>query len=587
MSNKEKYTWTDNPTEVGVAECDPNVLNDCLMYLRNETVSNMYETGAVSNDKKGFEELLKRAHSTFDLSKFEVVGSPNITGDGVASGFSNSNYLKCKIDDLTFNQDDSIVVRGAFKLSDTTPNVLFHSNEGFANVIYAGSNRLVWQISGTPNVNVTLEVPFTLDRYYTLIAKYANKVLKVDVTDTVTGEVYTKSISVSVDFTHYIFRYIGAGAIGDSNYMKGSILLKEFSITLNDVPVFNGNKTGLYIAKSDNYEVVGSPTISEDGIASNFSSNNYIRKEINGDGSTIKICNKFLYQTGVTNDVYSLNAPNSSPRLICSSNLNFYYYDLSAVSSMNCPISNLTNGKWYFTEHYVSSTAQYAKIYDEDMNLVWEHSINVSIDIDVQQALSIIKLGHYDAIAPFNSSIDLSAFKIYVDEELIYQPCLQIPYSGSITGSKIVDAQYRSRVQDVYEQTGTAMYYTLDEENQNFTLPMGDIYGMIERAGTTRASDSASPSDKTETWSLKANNQTYEAPADGWFYISGLGSSTTQGFVLMFCEKTNLRIEAPCSSALGLNLSIRVKKGDVVKINYANYTNQKFGFTYTKGALNG
>lgn len=34
MPNEEEYTWTDNPTEVGVAECDPDVLNDCLMYLR-------------------------------------------------------------------------------------------------------------------------------------------------------------------------------------------------------------------------------------------------------------------------------------------------------------------------------------------------------------------------------------------------------------------------------------------------------------------------------------------------------------------------------------------------------------------------
>ena len=29
----------------------------------------------------------------FDLSKFEVIGSPTITEDGVASGFSNSNYI--------------------------------------------------------------------------------------------------------------------------------------------------------------------------------------------------------------------------------------------------------------------------------------------------------------------------------------------------------------------------------------------------------------------------------------------------------------------------------------------------------------
>ena len=34
MANAEEFEWTDNPTEAGVAECDPDVLNDCLMYLR-------------------------------------------------------------------------------------------------------------------------------------------------------------------------------------------------------------------------------------------------------------------------------------------------------------------------------------------------------------------------------------------------------------------------------------------------------------------------------------------------------------------------------------------------------------------------
>lgn len=28
------YTWTDNPTEAGVSNCDPDILNECLMYLK-------------------------------------------------------------------------------------------------------------------------------------------------------------------------------------------------------------------------------------------------------------------------------------------------------------------------------------------------------------------------------------------------------------------------------------------------------------------------------------------------------------------------------------------------------------------------
>jgi hypothetical protein len=31
------------------------------------------------------------------------------------------------------------------------------------------------------------------------------------------------------------------------------------------------------------------------------------------------------------------------------------------------------------------------------------------------------------------------------------------------------------------EQFGYANYYTLDEDNGNFTLPKGEVYGMIEK----------------------------------------------------------------------------------------------------------
>ena len=49
--------------------------------------------GELLADADGLSFVQKYAHSTFDLSKFTVVGSPTITSDGIASGFSNSNYI--------------------------------------------------------------------------------------------------------------------------------------------------------------------------------------------------------------------------------------------------------------------------------------------------------------------------------------------------------------------------------------------------------------------------------------------------------------------------------------------------------------
>ena len=40
-----EYIWTDNPTVNGVAECDTDVLNDCLMHLKyTKTIRNTGST---------------------------------------------------------------------------------------------------------------------------------------------------------------------------------------------------------------------------------------------------------------------------------------------------------------------------------------------------------------------------------------------------------------------------------------------------------------------------------------------------------------------------------------------------------------
>ena len=90
----------------------------------------------------------------------------------------------------------------------------------------------------------------------------------------------------------------------------------------------------------------------------------------------------------------------------------------------------------------------------------------------------------------FKGPIDLKSIAIWADGIPVFSgnitgtdtiEGIDIPYTLSKTGSKIVDAAYRDKVQDMYEQYGYAPYYTIDEENENFTLPMGEIYGMIER----------------------------------------------------------------------------------------------------------
>ena len=80
----------------------------------------------------------------------------------------------------------------------------------------------------------------------------------------------------------------------------------------------------------------------------------------------------------------------------------------------------------------------------------------------------------------YNQLVEMksSGNKTGIDTVKIGGETVEIPYTLSKTGSKIVDVAYRNKVQALYNQEGKADYYTIDETNQNFTLPMGEIYGM-------------------------------------------------------------------------------------------------------------
>ena len=71
------------------------------------------DAGELLTDTEGLADVKSYAHSTFDLSKFTVTGTPTITDDGIASGFSSSNYITVS----TFPTLNNYTIEGEF----TTP----------------------------------------------------------------------------------------------------------------------------------------------------------------------------------------------------------------------------------------------------------------------------------------------------------------------------------------------------------------------------------------------------------------------------------------------------------------------------------
>ena len=274
---------------------------------------------------------------------------------------------------------------------------------------------------------------------------------------------------------------ISYGTGSDSTYYltTGSIDLKSIAIWADGVPIFNGNKTGLDVIKSDNYEKVGNPTVSNDGMLDgNFTdTSNYVLANISlGSISKLKINGSLIYTNqSIVQQVFNFNGNNL--RLVISATGSFALYSSALITSISgTNLTNYSNKKVNY-EVIVDGTNVILLVITEDNQFSASGTVS-SIDYS-----GVTKCGigsTYAGVEPYKGLIDLNAFKIYADGNLVYQPCLKIPYTLSNTGSKIVDVYARNRVQDLYEQTGEALYYTIDEENKNFTLPMGEVYGMIE-----------------------------------------------------------------------------------------------------------
>ena len=128
----------------GYAEEAQNTV-DNRVSLEHLNQSKALETGDISDDSDVLPWVKHLAHSTYcghqtegstpgylsdgltplNSKKFTVVGSPKITNDGIASGFSMDNYLTCA--NISISNTSDIEIKGLVKIPETvtTNNWLF------------------------------------------------------------------------------------------------------------------------------------------------------------------------------------------------------------------------------------------------------------------------------------------------------------------------------------------------------------------------------------------------------------------------------------------------------------------------------
>ena len=483
---------TTNWYKIDLDKLNPDLSNLSAPGLDKLNQSKALETGAVSSDADVYADVLKYAHSTFDLSKFTVVGSPNITDDGIASGFSTANYITTP-SSFNFASAQSFEILLAITTPSNTASVTSYT--GFFNTLSSDNTEFITVGYELENSRFAYGLGTTTGTFWNIYSsntiqpdtKYYIKI-KVDNT-TVTIQISTNGTDWITDASGTISSPLNINNVlrfgtdrSLSRPFEGTIDLKSIAIWADGIPVFSGNKTGIDVIKPDNFEVVGTPTITEDGIASGFSTANYIPHGItinSSDDFEIIIPVKLNQLSNVQYIAHFIDASalRQEGNIIA---FNLKSTEATQILPYFALVSNVQiDTKYYCKLKKVGNT--YITAYKTN-DIDWVIVKNVTSNLTMFPITSLVLGNSADKERPLTAGeIDLNDIQVYINGNLVYQPCLKIPYTLSKTGSKIVDAAYRDRVQDMYEQYGYAPYYTIDEENENFTLPAGDIYGMITK----------------------------------------------------------------------------------------------------------
>ena len=277
-----------------------------------------------------------------------------------------------------------------------------------------------------------------------------------------------------------------AGSIGNRIYLSGLVDKADDEEGYGRVKELKESDFDL-----SKFTVVGSPTITDDGIASGFNSGNYLKS------NTISITNA---NWEVTIPLDTTNLENGNVGVFSIPSIGFIYIDVNKsnqTSSMfivqdwtesGTANQNIVIGKKYIIKWGMNNGKHYSKIKADDSQ-VWsvvEKDCNVVRTTNSQFNIGIDKINNLPCT---NGQIDLKQFSITVDGKEVFNGNktgldvindIEIPYTLSKTGSKIVDVAYRDRVEDCYNQYGAGNYYLFSSAKEQFALPMPDIYGLIE-----------------------------------------------------------------------------------------------------------
>ena len=295
-----------------------------------------------------------------------------------------------------------------------------------------------------------------------------------------------------------------AGSIGNRIYLSGLVDKVNDETGYERVKELYDSSNGTILTdtiKANNYTVSGTPTISNDGIATNLTSTDYISSTLNATPTqTVVLKGHYIYNTGTTHDfLMAETADYSVYGSISGTDFKLSFQPTSGSTVEKTTVIEIPLNDGDIMDYELTITEN-----NINCNMKLNEGVNYALSMTNTEASATTFLSAITGIkqSQWTGTVDLNTLETFIDGSLVYQPCLKIPYMKSKTGSKIVDAEYKLRVESCYNQFGAGNYYLLDTVNEKFALPMPDIYGLINtledtkvnRAGDTMTGALSTPS---------------------------------------------------------------------------------------------
>lgn len=523
-------------------------------------------------DKEGLANVTALAHSTFDASKFTVTNSA-ILINGVAS-----NFFLTGADYGVVRTTDNIAFGSTFEFyfEFTTPSGAPGSNQNFLttnsiqgiSLALTATPRVMMQLGdGTQWVSSSINGSNNLSLSTSYLGRLsyngAKYILSVSSDN---GATWTQECEYT-SATQFLpsGKLNFGGGRGGNGAFTGSMDLKQVKVISNNALVFSGNKTGIDTIKPDNYTVVGTPTISADGVASGFSDSNYITT-----GLTTRTTNnceiQISFKTGSTNNTTQIlcaaaNGSTFQTYVNTSGYINVWLGTGSAWSYQINSIFGVSANTEYLLEIKISSTDVKCYVNGELKNTTAISSYTFDIAY-----INTIGTRTYLSNSEFLGSIDLNAFKIYVDGNLVYQPCLKIPYTLG-NGSKVVNSYYRNRIEDAYNYQSYVRYHTL-KEGTNYTLPTPPDKGYLSNLAWVYNNINSIP-DYSAGITMDLGNGNFTSPAKGVIVLAGYTTGGTNIGGILTIQINSNTVYTNATNPTGytyFDLCLPVNSGDIISL---------------------